>query len=68
MPSLVIISKKIIAYPITWTLFWLGDGISYLMNTNYTYWLYPLYNKLMIWSGDIQDWGKLDNPWKKVEK
>ena len=48
--------KKIMGYILSWTLYWLGDFISKPMH--YFDWacLYPVYNRLMIWSADAQDW------------
>jgi hypothetical protein len=56
--------KKIIAWPLCWTFFWMGDLISWVMNNLDWGWLYPAYNKLMTWSIDIQDWGGLKSPWR----
>jgi len=50
--------KLILAY----ILYYLGDFVSKLMNTELTGWLYPVYNKLMIWSSELDDDGVI---WKK---
>lgn len=56
--------KKIVAWPVSWALYWLGHLTSKPMHWTYGYWLYPVYNRLMIWSVDAQDWGKVPNgPW-----
>ena len=57
--------KKIIAWPITWLFFWMGDLISRIMH--YFDWglLYPVYNKLMWWSVEIQEWANVKGPWKE---
>lgn len=55
--------KKLIGYPVTWILYYLGDILSRTPNFNYT-----VYNKLMIWSSNVQNWCKLSSPWKKVMK
>lgn len=58
--------KKIIGWPLAWGLFWLGDLISKPMYyLEFMAWLYPVYNALMSWSSDIQDWAQLDSPWNK---
>ena len=46
-------------------LYTLGDWISYPMMTRHGGWLYPLYAKLMNWSGDLDD---RDVIWKPVER
>jgi len=51
--------RKLIGYPTTWILFYLGDAISRIPNFNYN-----AYNKLMIWSSEVQDWSGLNSPWK----
>jgi hypothetical protein len=49
---------------LAWTLYYLGDFVSKLMNTELTGWLYPVYNKLMIWSSELDVNGRI---WKKCE-
>jgi len=58
--------KKIMGYILSWTLYWLGDFISKPMH--YFDWacLYPVYNRLMIWSADAQDWSGCNGPWGEV--
>ena len=56
--------KKIIGYTLSWTLYGLGDLVSKPMHLTYGYWLYPVYNRLMIWSYDVQDWSSTDGPWR----
>jgi len=58
--------RKLIGYILSWTLYWLGDFISKPMH--YFDWgcLYPVYNRLMIWSADAQDWSECNGPWRKV--
>lgn len=58
--------RKIIAYPLVWILFWIGDWISRTILFEKYGNLYTIYNNCMIWSSNIQDWGKLKNPWKKT--
>lgn len=61
--------KKIVGYIGAWSLYWMGDGISRLMNTNFTSCLlYRVYNKLMCWSCAVQDWAGLEQPWRKVDE
>ena len=53
--------KKIIGWPVAHLLYLLGDLVSRLMNR----WdgvfgvLYPVYNRLMVWSCDVNDWAGL---------
>ena len=51
-----------------WALFWFGDLISKIMeltDDGLPWRLYPLYNKCMGWSVDVQDWAGLSKPWRK---
>ncbi len=57
-------AKKIVAWPLAWLFWWLGDLCSKPM-----YWagwlafMYVPYNKLMGWSIDVQEWaGDLNGP------
>lgn len=57
--------RKIIACPLSWLFYWLGDFTSHIMHAFDWAFLYPIYNRLMIWSFDIQEWGGDDfGPWK----
>ena len=58
--------RKIVAWPLCWSLYWLGHWVSKPMNwCDFLARLYPVYNRLMIWSGNIQDWGQVKSgPWK----
>lgn len=47
---------------LAWILYYLGDFVSKLMNTELTGWLYPVYNKLMIWSCELDEDGVI---WRK---
>jgi hypothetical protein len=58
--------KKAIAWVGCQVTFWLGHGISRIYNNRWLAWLYPVYNRLMIWSLDINDWGGL-KIWKETE-
>jgi hypothetical protein len=60
--------KKIVAWPITWALFWIGHVLSKLMELSddgLPWRLYPAYNKLMTYSFIVQIWGGLKSPWKE---
>lgn len=58
--------RKIIAWPVVWLLFWFGDGISRIMNFFDWGLLYPVYNRSMIWSLDLQEWAGNDfGPWRE---
>lgn len=54
--------KKVIAWPLMWSLFWLGHGVSRIMVGRLGH-LYPLYNWLMLKSSELQDWSGLKGPW-----
>ena len=55
--------KKIVAWPVTWLFFWIGDLISWVMNRFDWAWLNPAYQRLMVWSLDVQEWAGLTSPW-----
>lgn len=50
----------------SWVLYWLGDLASKTMHWfNWTaFFLYPVYNRLIGWSVDIQ--GEGNGPWERV--
>ena len=56
--------RKVIGWTLSWVLYWLGDLVSRLMNFDCMFWLYPVYNKLMTWSYNIQVWGGNHGPWR----
>lgn len=58
--------KKIIAWPVVWSLYYLGDAVSHPMNHFDWGWLYSVYSKLMTTSLNVQDWAGLSSPWKDV--
>jgi hypothetical protein len=60
--------KKIIAWPLAWSLYWAGDIISKPLNYFNWWWLYPVYNNLMCASFVVQDWAKLNGPWESTKK
>ena len=57
--------KKFTAYILSWLLFSSGDIISRPMHWFDWYWIYPVYNKLMLTSSDIQNWAGNKTPWGK---
>ena len=59
--------KKTFARIISEILYYLGDWIHYPMHWFDWAWIYPIYNKLMSWSGDVQMWGGNTEPWKLYE-
>lgn len=61
--GILVTIKLVIAYIIAWLLYFIGDSISRMMHTEYTAWLYPLYNECMSWSYNVQDWGNAKSPW-----
>lgn len=59
---------KVIAWLISWILYWIGHLVSIPMNKAEVFGhLYPLYNRLMIWSFDVQRWAGNETPWKRSE-
>lgn len=46
-------------------LWMMGHAISKIMNNGVLYWLYPVYNRLMIWSVASEDWADVEIMWKK---
>lgn len=52
--------KYILAWPIGWTLWGAGHLVSKLMHMGEPLGrLYPIYNRLMLWSCSVSDWGGL---------
>lgn len=58
--------RKLIGYILSWTLYWLGDFVSKPMHYLDWAWLYPVYNRLMCWSTDVQDWSGANGPWGEI--
>lgn len=42
----------------------IGHAISKVMNNGVLSWLYPAYNRLMIWSSDVESWANVEIMWK----
>jgi hypothetical protein len=59
--------RKLVAYIVSWSLYWLGHLTSYLLNFDSMWWLYPVYNRLMIASVQVQDWAGNTTPWHKTK-
>ena len=60
--------KKIIARLISEVLFYIGHWISAPMNYFDWAWIYPIYNKIMLYSCNVQDWAGNDKPWMKINE
>lgn len=68
-----VLLKVLVAWPTTWTLYWLGHVVSYGLRpySPFAKWetaavtTYYVYNKLMTWSADVQVWADLDSPWSR---
>lgn len=61
--------RKNIGYVVSWSLYWAGDLVSRAMHFDFMWWLYPMYNRLMQWSSQVQDWADNDTPWiRKTNK
>lgn len=62
---------KVLAWLYAWSLFWLGDLASKIMELNddsemwVGFW-FPIYQDLMLASSLVQDKYKLDGPWESV--
>ena len=53
----------------SWLLYWLGDLVSRPMSRwDACWWLYPVYNRLMLASSRLQDWGDGTGPWSEVKQ
>jgi hypothetical protein len=59
--------RKFIGYVVSWTLYWLGDFVSKPLHYFDWWWLYPVYNRLMICSVDVQDWSGAKGPWESTK-
>ena len=62
--------SRFIAWPIALALFWMGDAVSRLLHYDATAFMYPVYNRLMCASLDVQDWAGGDGrfwPWRAPE-
>jgi hypothetical protein len=59
--------KKVFARILSEVLYYLGHWISFPMHWFDLGFVYPIYNRLMCWSSDIQDWAGNDEPWRKVD-
>lgn len=58
--------RKVVGWPVTWALFWLGHATSKVfLRQEAADFMYPLYNGLMCASVDVQDWAGLAMPWAK---
>lgn len=67
---MILTMKKLLAFCISYTLYYLGDLVSKPMNKYDGVgvdWLYPVYNYLMLWSYHIQRWGANSGPWQDSE-
>lgn len=51
---------------VAWATYGLGHAVSKIMNTKYTAWMYPAYNRLMLTSSGASQ--HIDNgPWTKLK-
>lgn len=55
--------KKAIGWLAAWALFWMGHAVSRPME-RFDWPLYPIYNRLMLASVDVQDWAAVSGPWE----
>lgn len=60
--------KVIAAYVASFACYWLGDAISRVMNNKAACMLYPIYNRLMCWSGDVEEWAGIEFMWREPIK
>jgi hypothetical protein len=59
--------RKLVGWIVCNILYGSGHVVSKCMNTGYTGWLYPTYNRLMCWSVDVNDWAGL-SVWQKPKE
>lgn len=60
---------KVIAWLISWLLYWAGHLTSVIMHSADVFgYLYPLYNRLMIWSFSVQCWADNESPWRRSDE
>ena len=57
--------RKLLGWPLTWLLYLFGHGLSRIM-VGPLGCLYPLYNRAMLWSSDLNDWAELA-VWSRCE-
>jgi hypothetical protein len=58
--------KKFLARCVSEILYYIGHWISFPMSWFDWHWIYPIYNKIMLWSSAVQDWAGNDKPWNKT--
>lgn len=51
------------AYAVSFVCYWLGHGISKVMDNAVLWRLYPTYNRLMIWSSSVEEWAGIEFMW-----
>jgi hypothetical protein len=56
--------KKFLAHHLSWALFWIGHTVHLPMLWFNWVWIYPIYNKLMDVSYNIQKNIDVKGPWK----
>jgi len=57
--------KQLSARILSEILYYSGDWISHPMHWFDWAWLFPIYNRLMTWSYDVQMWAGNELPWRK---
>lgn len=61
--------RKLVGWLLAWLFYWLGDLAWRVMESDdddsWRWKLYPVYQKCMGWSYDIQKWGGDLGPWRK---
>lgn len=60
--------KRAIGWCAAWALYWAGDVVSRLIGVKERrsdQFVYPVYNALMGWSINVQDWAGNDSPWSR---
>jgi hypothetical protein len=57
--------KRVIAIVGAYSLLWIGERLSFIQSWGWT--SYKIWNKIMCWSSDIQEWGCDDfGPWVPI--
>jgi hypothetical protein len=55
--------RLILAWPVSWLLFWLGHVVGLIMLIPGLHVLYAIYNRCMLASFWVQNWGTGPGPW-----
>lgn len=54
---------RLVGFVLSYILYYIGHILSIPMNWTGLAWIYPIYNRLMLWSYDIQEATECNGPW-----